>query len=126
MVTVLARARLRQAFFDPVSSNLVFSVFHMDLDQIIALLAARQQRATYGAVAGLLRVAPKGLMQHRQHSNDDSWIVSADTVVARDARQGWPTGYIDGDIDPNCLVQCQQGFEGVIDNTTELQNFLQP
>lgn len=55
------------------------------LDQILDALDANHQRATYGAVAGLLGKSPRTLMQGRERDARHSWVVSRQT--------GTPTGY---------------------------------
>lgn len=55
------------------------------LDSIAAALAAARQRATYGAVAGILDRPPAYLMQGAPRTPMFSWIVNAETLM--------PTGY---------------------------------
>lgn len=55
------------------------------IDSIVDELDRFHQRATYGAVASLLKRAPRNLMQGRSRTVRDSWIVSDST--------GLPTGY---------------------------------
>lgn len=55
------------------------------LKSILELLNEHHQRATYGAVAGLVGGIARGLMQGRPKDQLHSWIVSQDT--------GLPTGY---------------------------------
>lgn len=61
-------------------------------DSILDSLAGQQQRATYGAVAGVLNSAPRALMAGRPRDPRHSWIVSR--------RTGEPTGYGPDQIDP--------------------------
>jgi hypothetical protein len=49
------------------------------LDTIVSLLDKHHQRATYGAVAGLLEKAPRSLMQGRKRDWRNSWIVNGET-----------------------------------------------
>jgi hypothetical protein len=49
----------------------------LSLEGIVAQLNARKQRATYGAVAALVRVVPRGLMAGRPKTERYSWIVAA-------------------------------------------------
>jgi hypothetical protein len=63
-----------------------------DLDSIIDLLAKCRQRATYGAVAGHLGRIARSLMQGREKTPSNSWVVSQAT--------GLPTDYDSGQIDP--------------------------
>ena len=62
------------------------------IDSIVDELDRFHQRATYGAVATLLKRAPRNLMQGRSRSVRDSWIVSGNT--------GLPTGYEPEQMDP--------------------------
>ncbi len=62
------------------------------IDSIVGELDHFHQRATYGAVAVLLKRAPRNLMQGRSRSVRDSWIVSGGT--------GLPTGYEETNMDP--------------------------
>ncbi len=61
-------------------------------EDVIALLAAHRQRATYGALAGVLGRPAIGVMSGLPKTAINSWVVSAST--------GLPTGYGDGEIDP--------------------------
>lgn len=60
-------------------------VASLTIDSIIDQLDRFQQRATYGAVAGVLNLSPRNLMTGRSRSQRESWIVSYGT--------GLPTGY---------------------------------
>jgi hypothetical protein len=62
------------------------------IDSIVAVLDQFRQRATYGAVASVLKRGPRNLMQGRSRSQRDSWIVS--TV------DGMPTGYQPDQVHP--------------------------
>ena len=55
------------------------------LDSILDQLNAYHQRATYGAVAGVVDSSPRSLMTGRDRDPHSSWIVSRET--------GQPTGY---------------------------------
>jgi hypothetical protein len=63
------------------------------IDSIVDELDRFHQRATYGAVASLLKRAPRNLMQGRSRTARDSWIVSGGT--------GLPTGYEPEQMDPD-------------------------
>lgn len=54
-------------------------------EAIIAMLAMHRQRATYGAVGGLLGRPAMGVMSGLPRDATHSWVVSAAT--------GLPTGY---------------------------------
>ena len=76
------------------------SLYYGDnLDDIVSKLDERKQRATYGAVAGILGVIPRWLMAGRQRNPKYSWV-----VVATGPQRGWPTGYRNDQIHPDCLT----------------------
>jgi alkylated DNA nucleotide flippase Atl1 len=55
------------------------------LAEILEFLNAEQVRATYGAVAALLGVIPRGMgAQLGPHTQERSWIVNADTGLPTD------------------------------------------
>jgi hypothetical protein len=62
------------------------------IESITELLDRFHQRATYGAVAGVLKRGPRNLMTGRSRSQRDSWIVSS--------TDGMPTGYASDQIHP--------------------------
>jgi hypothetical protein len=49
------------------------------LDIIVGMLDKHHQRATYGAVAGLMGTAPRSVMQGRRRDWFNSWVVNQDT-----------------------------------------------
>ena len=55
------------------------------IDSILDQLDRFHQRATYGAVAGLVDSSPRSLMSGRERTQRSSWIVSR--------KDGKPTGY---------------------------------
>jgi len=57
------------------------------LDSILEQLDQYHQRATYGAVAGVVNSSPRSLMVGRDRNPQSSWIVSR--------QSGLPTGYTD-------------------------------
>jgi len=63
------------------------------IDQVIEQLALHRQRATYGAVAGIVGGLPISLMSGRPKSQENSWVVSAST--------GLPTGYAEQEMHPD-------------------------
>lgn len=67
----------------------------LDLDKIVRLLAAHQQRATYGAVAGVLNRPAQFVMQGAPRTHLYSWAVNAETLL--------PTGYTEEEMDPRLL-----------------------
>lgn len=64
----------------------------LSFDQIVDLLDAHAQRATYGAVARVVGTSPRSLMGGRERGRRYSWIVNRST--------GLPTGYQPDQIDP--------------------------
>jgi len=89
------------------------------LPKMAALLDRHHQRATYGAVAGILGVLPRGVMSGRPKSPAFSWI-----VAATGPDRGRPTGYSDHQIHPECLRQFRENRGCVIDRPEELRNWL--
>ena len=81
------------------------------LDDILSALNARQQRATYSAVAALVGDTPRQLMRGKPRAPDNSWIVSKST--------GRPTGYADTDVHPQLLSN-----EKVLSTREELSDWL--
>ncbi|HVF39573.1 MAG TPA: hypothetical protein VM939_06700 [Gemmatimonadaceae bacterium] len=63
------------------------------IDSIVDQLDRFNQRATYGAVAGVLKRSPRNLMGGRSRSLKDSWIVSG--------KDGLPTGYTPEQMHPD-------------------------
>ncbi len=55
------------------------------IDSILEQLDRFRQRATYGAVAGIVNSSPRSLMLGRERDQRSSWIVSR--------TNGQPTGY---------------------------------
>ena len=95
----------------------------LSLDGIVAKLQAAQRRATYGAVAEVAGVLPRGLMTGRAKSARFSWIVAA--ASGSGARKGWPTGYTVSQIDPACYAQIREGTQNVINTGSELREWLE-
>lgn len=94
------------------------------LDEIVKLLKKHRQRATYGAVAGVLKKSAQGLMKGRQRCYQDSWVVAQTTHRERGSRRGCPTGYSDEEIDPVCLNQIRTNLANFIREADELKNCL--
>ena len=67
-----------------------------DIDAIIEHLARHRQRATYGALAGLVGGVARSVMGRHPRTPRNSWVVSAAT--------GEPTGYADHEKDPALRV----------------------
>ena len=89
------------------------------LQKIAARLDGHCQRATYGAVAGILGVLPRGVMNGRSKSSEYSWI-----VAATGPGQGMPTGYSEHQIHPECLRQVRERRGRVIGRAEELREWL--
>lgn len=53
--------------------------------EVIAKLERNHQRATYGAVGGIVGFPPRSVMSGQQKTPRNSWVVSAKTKL--------PTGY---------------------------------
>jgi len=68
------------------------SKHNYQLSKIVASLAKHSQRATYGAVGGLVRLPAQSVMSGQPMSKENSWVVAAKT--------GKPTGYLPSDVDP--------------------------
>ncbi|WP_020474822.1 hypothetical protein [Zavarzinella formosa] len=81
------------------------------IEDVIAELAARQRRATYGAVAEVVGRPVRRLMAGQGNSYDCSWVVARRTVAKTGSVRGRPTGFRDLDIDPACLEQIRRGDE---------------
>ena len=83
----------------------------MTIDEILDRLEHARQRATYGAVAGLLGKTPRTLMRGRSRDRHHSWIVNRNN--------GKPTGYDDELLHPELALN-----EHVIDSREELEGWL--
>ena len=62
------------------------------LDDVIDLLDRFHQRATYGAVGGVVNRPPAFLMNDPPRNHRHSWVVNAETLL--------PTKYVDAEIHP--------------------------
>lgn len=67
------------------------------LESIVDLLNEHRQRATYGAVAGLLGLSPMFFMNGTRRGPRYSWIVNRETLL--------PTGYTEDERHPE--LECQ-------------------
>jgi len=92
------------------------------LDGIVQQLDAHRQRATYGAVAELVGVLPRGLMSGRPKTPRYSWVVAA--TSGAESRRGFPTGYSVNQIHPDCYRQICEGDDNVIDSADVLREWL--
>jgi len=91
----------------------------MDLDEIVTKLDERKQRATYGAVAGIVGGLPRGLMSGRPKNHKYSWV-----VAKTGPKRGWPTDYTRAQIHPECLWQIHHGSGGIIEDSETLMKWL--
>jgi hypothetical protein len=91
----------------------------MTLDEIVNRLDAGKQRATYGAVAGIVGGLARGLMSGRPKNPKYSWV-----VAKSGPNRGMPTGYARHEIHPDCLWQIHAGLDNVIDDTDALREWL--
>lgn len=82
-----------------------------DLDSIVRVLGQYEQRATYGAVAGVLGSTARTVMGRRARSPFYSWVVNAST--------GMPTNYKPSECHPSLLARSR-----VIDDATGLYHWL--
>ena len=67
-----------------------------DLTNLLHQLQDARQRATYGAVAGVVNAVPMFLMSNRPRNHLHSWVVNAQT--------GLPTHYEPEDMHPDMLA----------------------
>jgi hypothetical protein len=92
------------------------------LDGIVQKLDAHKQRATYGAVAELMGVLPRGLMSGRPKTTRYSWVVAA--TSGSESRRGFPTGYSVNQMHPDCDRQIREGDDNVIESADFLREWL--
>jgi hypothetical protein len=81
------------------------------LDSILDQLDRFHQRATYGAVAGIVDSSPRSLMLGRERNQRSSWIVNR--------KDGLPTGYTPEQTHPEITER-----EQVIDTSEGLRSWL--
>src|SRR5579883_3515423 len=94
----------------------------LTLDGIVHQLDAHKQRATYGAVAELVGVLPRGLMNGRPKLPRYSRVVAA--TSGAESRRGVPTGYSVNQIHPDCYRQICEGDDNIIDSAGLLREWL--
>jgi hypothetical protein len=82
------------------------------IDSILDLLDQFRQRATYGAVAGVVNSSPRSLMSGRARDQRSSWIVSRETKQ--------PSGYSNEQIHPDLTSRSE-----VIGNPDDLRKWLE-
>ncbi len=83
------------------------------IDSILDQLDNFHQRATYGAVAGVVDSSPRSLMTGRPRDPRSSWIVSR--------KDGQPTGYEPEQIHPQLasrdrIIDTPDGLRSWLDN----------
>jgi hypothetical protein len=83
----------------------------LTLDGILDQLNQHQQRATYGAVAGLLGVVPRSVMSGRPRDWRHSWVVNAET--------GWPSEYPAPKVHPRLEARAE-----ILSSVDQLQDWL--
>ncbi|WP_415879588.1 hypothetical protein [Methylomonas sp. TEB] len=79
--------------------------------RIISALDKHMQRATYGAVAGVIQLPARSVMQGLDKNQRNSWVVSNRTLL--------PTGYSDTQIHPQHLLNSE-----IIETPEELAAWL--
>jgi len=82
------------------------------LDSILEQFNRFQQRATYGAVAGVVNSSPRSLMLGRARDTRSSWIVSR--------KDGFPTGYTAEQTHPDIAARSE-----IIENPEALRVWLE-
>jgi hypothetical protein len=94
------------------------------LDEVVALLDANRQRASYGAVAGVCGLPVRRLMKDRTGCHVNSWVVAATSNRESGSTRGRPTGYRDADIHPDCLAQIRTSPRDFVSDAGELGSWL--
>lgn len=84
----------------------------INIDRIIEQLARHRQRATYGALAGVVGGLARSVMSRHPRTQRNSWVVKASN--------GLPTAYLPQDIDPQLLSRPH-----VIASADELRQWLE-
>ena len=87
------------------------TVTEYTIDSILEQLDRFHQRATYGAVAGLVNSSPRSLVLGRERNARSSWIVSR--------TNGQPTGYQPGQTHPELASR-----EEILDSPEALKSWL--
>ena len=82
------------------------------VDSIVSLLNQYHQRATYGAVAGLVGSAPRSVMQGRKRGWLNSWVFNQDT--------GLPSEYAEPLVHPQIAER-----DEILSTADELASWLE-
>lgn len=82
------------------------------IDEVLAVLNQFHQRATYGALGGVVGRPARSVMSGRLRCQRDSWIVNAKTEL--------PTGFTPAQMHPQLLERAH-----VISTPQELLQWLQ-
>lgn len=69
----------------------------VSLDEVLDALDRFHQRATYGAVAGVIGRPPVSVLKDRPRNQRHSWVVNQET--------GMPTGYLPEELHPALTSQ---------------------
>jgi hypothetical protein len=118
-MTAAERTAARIAQNREIEQRLTQEPAILTLGWIVDRLRARKQRASYGAVADLLEVLPRGLMTGLAKCHRYSWVVAGAGPHA-----GWPTDYAESEIDPDCLRQILSGESDMINDAESLRAWL--
>jgi hypothetical protein len=94
------------------------------LDEVVKLLDANRQRATYGAVAGVCGLPVRRLMKDRTGWHENSWVVAATSNRESGSTRGRATGYRDEQIHPDCLEQIRTAPRDFISAADALRRWL--
>jgi len=96
----------REQFMSQTETNIEHTI-----DSILEQLDRFHQRATYGAVAGVVDSSPRSLMAGRARDPKSSWIVSR--------KDGLPTGYETDQTHPDIQARDQ-----ILGNPESLRSWL--
>ncbi len=88
----------------------------LDLDHVVQLRCAYEQRASYAAVAGCTGGTAQRVMGDRPRNHLNSWVVAK--------KNGCPTGYQHTEIHPACRDQIRENWKNFISCPKKLRNWL--
>jgi hypothetical protein len=121
-MTAAERIRDRIAKNHRIEESVFSGNAGLSLEGIVHQLDAHKQRATYGAVAELVGVLPRGLMSGRPKTPRYSWVVAASSGTV--SRRSFPTGYSNDQMHPECYRQIREGDDHIIDSADVLREWL--